>query len=273
MTFSPLTTNQHPSVFTQITDGVAGGAVILERPTSLRHDLQKDPTPTDMSANWRSSTLEPMSTPRPFFLESQFRSVPPSDSSLTIPPGSFSSNTPVQPGGVPAAAHDHAPDVIAYVGGVPITESSICTHELAGTTKVDVACISHEGKTSFMFVFSVCFHVLRGQSVRCAMVPKTSGCYLFRNLLICAYILCVVQDLSVKKEGTFALRYRVFDIFAAANDAYARPALAECFGGTFRIYSAKEFPGLSSSTDLTKVCFKQLSRLVQTSSRQVDCPR
>jgi len=56
----------------------------------------------------------------------------------------------------------------------------------------------------------------------------------------------------VKKEGTFVLRYRVFDIFAAAIDARPHPALAECFGGMFRIYSAKEFPGLRSSTDLTK---------------------
>jgi len=77
----------------------------------------------------------------------------------------------VQPEGVLAAAPEDVPDVIAYIGGVPITESSVCTHELAGTTKVDVSCIPHEGKASFMFVFSVCLHVLRGQSVQCAMVP------------------------------------------------------------------------------------------------------
>ena len=31
------------------------------------------------------------------------------------------------------------------------------------------------------------------------------------------------------------------------------PILAECYGGPFRIYSTKEFPGLRPSTELTKV--------------------
>jgi hypothetical protein len=30
------------------------------------------------------------------------------------------------------------------------------------------------------------------------------------------------------------------------------PVLAECYGGTFTVWSAKEFPGLEVSTDLTK---------------------
>lgn len=53
-------------------------------------------------------------------------------------------------------------------------------------------------------------------------------------------------------EGTFVLRYRVFNIYAK-TDGTDIPILAECYGGPFRIYSTKEFPGLRPSTDLTKV--------------------
>ena len=60
------------------------------------------------------------------------------------------------------------------------------------------------------------------------------------------------QDLAVKTEGTFILRYRVFNIFSQASGVDI-PILAQCFGGPFKIYPSKEFPGLRASTDLTKV--------------------
>ena len=54
----------------------------------------------------------------------------------------------------------------------------------------------------------------------------------------------------MKLEGLFFLRYRTFDIFPGGQD---HPAQAEFCGGTFRVYSTKEFPGLNPSTELTKV--------------------
>lgn len=57
----------------------------------------------------------------------------------------------------------------------------------------------------------------------------------------------------MRNEGTFILRYRVFNIFGKVQGKAEIPVLAECYGGTFRIYSTKEFPGLRPSTDLTKV--------------------
>ena len=54
-------------------------------------------------------------------------------------------------------------------------------------------------------------------------------------------------------EGSFILRYRVFNLFAHVEGALDIPILAECYGGPFRIYSTKEFPGLRPSTELTKV--------------------
>ena len=57
----------------------------------------------------------------------------------------------------------------------------------------------------------------------------------------------------MRTEGTFILRYRVFNLFARVNGATDNiPILAECYGGPFRIYSTKEFPGLRPSTELTK---------------------
>jgi hypothetical protein len=56
----------------------------------------------------------------------------------------------------------------------------------------------------------------------------------------------------VKIEGSFILRYRVFDIFSKAYGENDLVIQAECYGGPFRIYSTKEFPGLQASTDLTK---------------------
>ena len=57
----------------------------------------------------------------------------------------------------------------------------------------------------------------------------------------------------MRNEGTFILRYRVFNIFGKVHGKTDIPVLAECYGGPFRIYSTKEFPGLRPSTDLTKV--------------------
>ncbi|KAH9987191.1 velvet factor-domain-containing protein [Russula vinacea] len=60
-------------------------------------------------------------------------------------------------------------------------------------------------------------------------------------------------DLAVKAEGNFILRYRCFDLFSrVANSEGQTPVWAECYGGPFRVYSTKEFPGLRASTDLTK---------------------
>jgi len=64
----------------------------------------------------------------------------------------------------------------------------------------------------------------------------------------------ILQDLAVKIEGTFILRYRVFDIFSRPyNHTNDLAITAECYGGMFRVYSTKEFPGLQASTELTKV--------------------
>ncbi|PFH53480.1 hypothetical protein AMATHDRAFT_89963, partial [Amanita thiersii Skay4041] len=105
------------------------------------------------------------------------------------------------------------PDVLHYVDGHPITERSKMTSSLVGATFVQPACVDYLGKKSLMFVFA---------------------------------------DLAVKTEGYFILRYRVFDIFSQPLDHPECVIQAEHYGGVFRVYSTKEFPGLQASTELTK---------------------
>lgn len=68
-----------------------------------------------------------------------------------------------------------------------------------------------------------------------------------------------IQDLAVKVEGAFILRYRVFDIFSKKYNDNELTIQTECYGGPFRVYSTKDFPGLQASTELTKVRFDRLA--------------
>ncbi|KAF8503974.1 velvet factor-domain-containing protein [Gautieria morchelliformis] len=65
-------------------------------------------------------------------------------------------------------------------------------------------------------------------------------------------IFFVFSDLSVRTEGMFILRYRMFDIFSRMEGSEDVPVLAQCYSGPVAIYSTKEFPGLRPSTELTK---------------------
>ncbi|EMD37614.1 hypothetical protein CERSUDRAFT_114267 [Gelatoporia subvermispora B] len=104
-------------------------------------------------------------------------------------------------------------EIVAYHGDTPITATSIATDKLSGTIFRDSTNIGINGKSAIIFVFS---------------------------------------DVSVRIEGIFVLRYRVFHVFSQAEGSGPRPVLAECFGEPFKVYSTKDFPGLHASTDLTK---------------------
>ncbi|KAG8933348.1 hypothetical protein FRC02_012101 [Tulasnella sp. 418] len=62
----------------------------------------------------------------------------------------------------------------------------------------------------------------------------------------------VWADVSVRLEGSFALRYRFFDLLSHVPNSNAIPVAAELYSGPFTVYSTKEFPGLQASTPLTK---------------------
>ncbi|KAJ3850463.1 velvet factor-domain-containing protein [Lentinula lateritia] len=64
-------------------------------------------------------------------------------------------------------------------------------------------------------------------------------------------LMFVFSDLAVRNLGSFRLRYRFFDLFSTmpGKDMTIQ---AECIGGTFEVFSTKDFPGLQVSTELTK---------------------
>ncbi|KAJ4490396.1 velvet factor-domain-containing protein [Lentinula aciculospora] len=136
----------------------------------------------------------------------------------------LSPTSPTYPIGRPATvSRTHCPgDIVHSVGYNPIIESSKMTDSLVGATFVQPQFIDYEGTRTLIFVFS---------------------------------------DLAVKNEGTFLLRYRMFDLFSKAEGHEDRVIQAECYGGTFRVYSTKEFPGLRASTELTKLISRYGIRL------------
>ncbi|KAL4260689.1 Velvet domain superfamily protein [Pleurotus pulmonarius] len=119
-------------------------------------------------------------------------------------------------GDTPPSPHSRsigASNIVHSIDGFSITEGSKQTHALVGATFVQPATVEYQGRKRLVFVFS---------------------------------------DLAVKVEGTFILRYRVFDLFSRPTDSDQLAIQAECYGRQFKVYSTKEFPGLQASTDLTK---------------------
>ncbi|TFK82176.1 hypothetical protein K466DRAFT_311404 [Polyporus arcularius HHB13444] len=108
-------------------------------------------------------------------------------------------------------------DIVAYYGNYPIRESTNSTGILAGARIANSMMLCHNNRGVLAFVFS---------------------------------------DLAVQQEGTFALRYCIANVCSKTTEdrglSYRTPVLATCFGGVFRIWSTKTFPGLSGSTTLTK---------------------
>ncbi|KAF8633409.1 hypothetical protein AX17_004580 [Amanita inopinata Kibby_2008] len=104
-------------------------------------------------------------------------------------------------------------DVIHRIQNHLVTESSKLTPALVGEKYVEPVLVDYKGKQCLMFVFG---------------------------------------DLAVQREGTFILRYRAFDIWSTAVGPDQHPILSECYGGPFRVYSTRDFPGLQASTELTK---------------------
>ncbi|KAJ3514301.1 hypothetical protein NLJ89_g2448 [Agrocybe chaxingu] len=98
-----------------------------------------------------------------------------------------------------------------------LTEASKQTQALAGTIFVQPAVVDNHGRKSLLFTLG---------------------------------------DLSVKNEGTFILRYRIFDVLSTPL-VQQNPLgfIAEARSAPFRVYSNTDFPGFAPSTELTKASF------------------
>ncbi|EOO00539.1 putative developmental regulator protein [Phaeoacremonium minimum UCRPA7] len=77
----------------------------------------------------------------------------------------------------------------------------------------------------------------------------------------------ILQDLSVRTEGNFRLRFSFVNVGRPSTNPNGQPAnqnsivntgqapvLASCFSDVFQVFSAKKFPGVCESTGLSK-CF------------------
>ncbi|EDR08806.1 uncharacterized protein LACBIDRAFT_296250 [Laccaria bicolor S238N-H82] len=104
-------------------------------------------------------------------------------------------------------------DVVFRLGNHLVTESSKLTPALVGEKFVEPTLVEHKGKKALVFVFG---------------------------------------DLAIQREGSFILRYRALDIFTLSSGSNHPPILAELYGGSFKVYSTREFPGLEPSTELTR---------------------
>ncbi|KAF2877813.1 velvet factor [Massariosphaeria phaeospora] len=66
----------------------------------------------------------------------------------------------------------------------------------------------------------------------------------------------VLQDLSVRTEGTFRLKMNFVDVGSGLGNNMLNtgvaPVLATCFSEPFQVFSAKKFPGVIESTPLSK---------------------
>jgi len=107
----------------------------------------------------------------------------------------------------------YTPDTAHYLRGFPATEGPRAPSALFGSTFVSSVKIEYGGRKVLLFPFS---------------------------------------DLSVKSLGTFMLRYRFFDIHSIPQGHTDAVVQAECFGGSFRVYSSKDVPLMGPSTELTK---------------------
>ncbi|KAG0220055.1 hypothetical protein BGX33_009607 [Mortierella sp. NVP41] len=68
-------------------------------------------------------------------------------------------------------------------------------------------------------------------------------------------------DLSIRTEGTYTLKFSLmrfgsFD-FSSSEDGQASMLVAEETSEPFQVFSAKKFPGMTESTELSKAFAKQ----------------
>ncbi|KAG1819144.1 velvet factor-domain-containing protein [Suillus subaureus] len=181
------------------------------------------------------SSSEPGSLPRlPHQLSPVVQPVRPPSGGYSLPSISSTDQLPPLSSSSRIPVSDaKLPHLPPYVHHDPfqIPEHMKCTMALSGATFVQPACIDYGGKRALVFPFA---------------------------------------DLAVRIEGDFFLRYRIFDLFSRTAGLVDVPVQAECYGGSFHIYSTKEFPGLQPSTELSK----QLSRYgVRLNTRETERKR
>ncbi|CAG8742237.1 428_t:CDS:2, partial [Dentiscutata erythropus] len=91
----------------------------------------------------------------------------------------------------------------------------------------------------------------------------TSSAYVLNNHAGQKGIYFIFQDLSVRTEGTFTLKFsfcNIKELMAQSSDGLTNASgnvTAEVYSAPFKVYSAKKFPGMTESTELSKAFAKQ----------------
>ncbi|KAF0550668.1 velvet factor [Gigaspora margarita] len=83
----------------------------------------------------------------------------------------------------------------------------------------------------------------------------TSSAYLLRDHTDQRGIYFIFQDLSVRIEGTYTLKFSFTDLRELISPTYEKVCgcvAAEVYSAPFRVYSALKFPGMTESTALSK---------------------
>ncbi|CAI2169579.1 18987_t:CDS:2 [Funneliformis geosporum] len=83
----------------------------------------------------------------------------------------------------------------------------------------------------------------------------TSSAYVLTDDLGQQGIYFIFQDLSVRTEGSFTLKFSFCDVKGLLTRRGS--VAAEVYSGPFKVYTAKKFPGMTESTELSKAFAKQ----------------
>ncbi|CAG8475004.1 8393_t:CDS:2 [Ambispora leptoticha] len=98
-------------------------------------------------------------------------------------------------------------------------------------------------------------------STRNLMGSTVSSAYMLKNHEGKQGIYFIFHDLSVRTEGAFTLQFSLTNIsnilFGTCPGSTSSPVDAEVFSDPFQVFSAKKFPGMTGSTDLSIAFQKQ----------------
>ncbi|CAG8475324.1 21137_t:CDS:2 [Cetraspora pellucida] len=162
--------------------------------------------------------------------------------------------------------------IVASTDGTPVSESSIdhsmmivhaglwsedCEEERSLVINPSTIPTQSTGPSSTVMSLNT------PSSTRNLMGHCTSSAYVLNNHSGQQGIYFIFQDLSVRTEGTFTLKFsfcNVKELMAQSITEFASTrgsVAAEVYSAPFKVYSAKKFPGMTESTALSKAFAKQ----------------
>ncbi|TIB11583.1 hypothetical protein E3P89_01936 [Wallemia ichthyophaga] len=95
-------------------------------------------------------------------------------------------------------------------------------------------------------------HLLSETKTRYTTGNVTSSVYCLRDLDLSEVLVAVFPDVSVRVEGRFRLKFSLFEI--SNSKTFHRKSL---FSNPFTVFSAKRFPGMDQSTELSQCLANQ----------------